>query len=470
MINIDILDEFERLDSYSKAICLHALYYSEHGSFELNDECIAFLAFSLNIDYEILKKYLTYKNNDALIFLMRKYYVNIDSTFFDIMSRIYYIRKGLEEIKLDDSEQHLYENRELIFSILHHFEMINIRSATFECMSRNTFSTQYTIYSGKDFAPRNLYDILNLFLTYKEYYNKNKKILPIIYQLITYELYTRTNTLHLISTVQMIKTSVFFQIQTRQIAEDLYENLLFMLNNAKVISIQINMLYQNLDTDCENRFRERDNTTRLQILYGYDNYDAYSVRLDLAHQGVGWVHYNNSSPGGIKSYLFSKEEHDSAIKRFPALKNCFIQYDKRWALKEKINCNLTDEGEKAYEIIENEKSHQRVFNDTYTEQNIVNFIDLIAKMFPAYYKVPIDKEEEHSKYCFNYDKIMEGLTYYYLFYFSSESKCQVKDFLLTRAINYGLIKDHERNEYNSIEGMFMIAELAKDRLNIKYLY
>lgn len=51
--------------------------------------------------------------------------------------------------------------------------------------------------------------------------------------------------------------------------------------NACVIVIQPNFLHLNTEKPSEYRTKKSDNTTRLHIVYGYDNFDAYSLRFDF---------------------------------------------------------------------------------------------------------------------------------------------------------------------------------------------
>ena len=259
-------------------------------------------------------------------------------------------------------------------------------------MYHNYFSLNFAMYSNSDFHPMDSIDYLELFLIDHEYYEQNKVILPIIYHLLWYEFYTRTNTLYLITIAQIIKHSPFFDDSICEIAGELYSHLLFMLKNARVISVQINSLFCTELSKPESRTKE-DNTTRLQVLYGYNNFDTYAIRLDLVHEGQGFVHYNNISPGGIKCCLFSRSEYADIITKYPQLSECFIEYGDRWALKERNNCDMAKEKAELYDSVEKAKSHDPAFNKNFTEKNIKYFIELLGNMLPQRCYVPIDREE-----------------------------------------------------------------------------
>ena len=74
----------------------------------------------------------------------------------------------------------------------------------------------------------------------------------------------------------------------------MYEHLLGMLQNAWLIAAQVELLPMQYSDTPEKRTR-KDRTTRIQLLYGYPNYDSYCIRLDLKHKGQGFVHYNNKN-------------------------------------------------------------------------------------------------------------------------------------------------------------------------------
>lgn len=375
------------MNSYEKTIIRLAILFGDLEQYEIKNKDIDGISKLLKIDTNLLKEALFSSNcnNHHLISVdFRNEIIKsgsyFDYNFFEIIVRYYFIITSLEQISEQVERSHIIKNIELFQDIYHNFEMINVRAATYECIHKDEFSFEYTIYNNSDFSPKSFISILELFVICEEHYTQNKNILPILYQILSYEFYTRTSTLYLISITQILKHSPFFDYNITKIAEDLYNHLLFMLHNARVISIQVNSLFQDLKKKPLERTRETDNTTRLQILYGYDNYDSYAIRLDLAHQGEGFVHYNNRTPGGIKSCIFSKSEYEKIIKDSPNLVKCFITYGKRWALKELSNCKMDSEERKLYFSIQKNKEHDTVFNAIYSEENVVSFISIIGKL------------------------------------------------------------------------------------------
>ena len=247
---------------------------------------------------------------------------------------------------------------------------------------------------------------------------------------------------------------------------------MFILKNGRIISIQANSLYFDSAKKCDDRTKQ-DNTTRLQILYGYENFDTYVMRVDLSHKGQPFIHFNNASPGKVCSYLFNKEEYENTISRYPLLQSCFVEYSNdRWALKERNNCELTEEMARMFDTVESEKAHKIVFSESFSEDCVVRFIELFSNMLPATCLIPIDKNGEHARKCFNYDILIRNTTLLYLTCMSnlvrdeSESINLLIDDIFDKALNYGLILEEEQIKRDPLFGIYYILNLAKEKANV----
>ena len=300
----------------------------------------------------------------------------------------------------------------------------------------------------------------------------DKSLLSIISHLAQYELRTRLNALYLIMITQIIMHSPFFEEEIHKMALEMYEHLMFILKNGKIISIQVNSLHCDIAKSGDDRTK-RDNTTRLQILYGYENFDTYVMRVDLSHQGQPFIHFNNASPGKLCSYLFTKEEYENTISRYPLLKSCFIEYNNnRWALKERNNCELTKEMARMFDTVESEKAHKGVFSESFSEGCVIRFIDLLSNMLPSTCYTPIDKDGEHARRCFNYDILVRNTSWLCLACINSfinkesESIDILMNDIFTKATNYGLIPNEDHLTCDSLFGVYYILHLAKEKANI----
>lgn len=202
----------------------------------------------------------------------------------------------------------------------------------------------------------------------------------------------------------------------------------------------------------------------MQILYGYPNYDCYDLRLDFSHKGQEVVHFNNETPGGLSCCIFNKNEFQNIIDQYPELKDCFISYDDRWALKERINCELTDDIKVSFDRVRKEKAHDPFFTQSYLEKDINDFINLVSKMLPKECRRAIDLDGTYAKLCFNYDVIMRDTTLLYLAYLARDSKRvdMVAEWISDKAFRYGLTS--EKINIDTLGQVLEIIKTAESRI------
>jgi len=471
MVHLYIFCE-ENLSAYEKTILSLAISFGIAPLYSIKEDDIIDLSNLLKIDPNFLKRAFSVSDQDVGPFTTVMFgndrvdgSLFMDNTFFAVLARAYYAYKDLSQLTTGVRREDIKRNVDIFYDAIHQFEMINATIATYECMRHDHFTLEYTAFDNGDFRPMDYVRMLETILLCDDCAARDKSALPMLYLILHYELYTQLNALYLITIVQIIKHSPFFDLDIQNIASELYSHLLFMLKNGRIVSIQTNLLYASRADNPEIRSRT-DNTTRLQVLYGYLNFDAYSLRLDLAHKGEGFIHYNNKSPGGVKCCIFNENEYADIIREHPKLEPCFIEYGNRRALKERDNCNLTEEISAAYEEVRSKKEHNPVFINTYVEKSVVTFVNLIAKMLPSYCNVAIDKEELYTRYCFNYDKIMSDIFLLYFAHLKSDSETSQKliSVIANRAVNYGLISEADKASCSSIDDVCLIAYYAKSRV------
>lgn len=460
------------LDAYQKAILSLSIAFAASPLFSLSEKQIAELSTFLQVDYQLLESTLSVSQETITPMTTIQFgsdHVRLcqlgGNTFFAALIRLFFAGKSLTQIGEHFDSTYIKDNIDAFFSVIHDFEMINATTATFECMYYDRFSLDYTVFDNADFCPMDLLNMLRFHLSCGERSPLNSSVISMITRILWYGLTSRLNALRLIVSSQILKHSPFFDKDIKQIASELYDHLLFILKNGRIISAQTNLLYATSTETPEKRSRA-DNTTRMQIIYGYPNYDAYVLRLDLAHKGEGFVHYNNKTPGGIKSCLFSECQYQEVINQYPLLEPCFIKYGHRWALKERGNFDISQEMLAIFEKIRSQKEHEPVFEGS-DEAAVTEFIYLITRLLPANCFVPIDKDEQHARYCFNFDKIMCFIHLYYIARISSDNdSCdKLRDAIIDAAIRYELIFPDEKESYMSEEGICVIADLAYERVS-----
>lgn len=433
MTTEEIFCDFD-LNDYEKTIYSLAISFGVRGSYIIKDEDISNIATLLSVDYNLLCKALSFYNKDYIplqikfgtdVYIIENFH---GADLFHALIIVYFIYRNLEEITDGTSYEAILDNYKIFQCCIGEFEFLNALTSTVECM-------------------------------YKKY-------LPFLYRIISYELITRVNSIYLITITQIIKHSDFMSNDIKEMSNEMYDYLLYMVQNARIISVQTNFLPPLRSEHSEIRDKY-DNTTRLQIIYGYENYDSYVLRLDLAHKGQELIHYNNKSPGGIKCCLFTHNEYNSIIKESPVAKVFFVKYGSRYALKELNNLDISKELLKVYEEIRNKKEHTSAFNNTYDENDIVKFINIISLMLPSNCLVHIDFEEKHARSCFNYNKIMYYAILLEIAFLSHEKNDfqKILKLISTTASRYGLILEDSTDEFSNIEGVCLIIDEAKSKIN-----
>ena len=384
------------------------------------------------------------------------------SQLFEMLVRCYFILSDYECLNTDESQQALRKNIEIYEDLCVHFEQLNAESATYESMYGQSNEPMESIFGKLDFHINDFMPILKDLAWCEHFWVKYSHLLPVIYTILNYAFISHAKTLFLVVAIQIIKHSSLFTPAMRKIAEAFYNEMTFILHSARVISIQFNSLFQAATGNFDDRVKNNSNTTRLQILYGYNNFDVYALRVDMAHQGVGWTHFNMKSPGGIKSFLFARDEYAEIIGKYPQMEKCFIQYGERWALKEKINCVITSDENEVFDELVTEKEHQQLFKEDFSEELLLQFLQIIERILPNKYSAPIDKDGEYTSYCFSVDHLMKDASAYYCGLVHDDLCAQEEAManILARAVSNHWINQDDINNFCTCEGICTILEIA----------
>lgn len=462
----------DNLSDYEKTIYSLAIAFGARGSHIINEPDIENIALLLSVDYQLLNKALKLCKNEIFplkIKFNNDIYTLNNSNYADLFHAlviIYFIYKSLENLSDDLSYNSILNNYQIFKSCIGEFHFLNAITSTFECMYKNYYTLDFAVFNNSNYNPNAQVDLISIFLSCNDIKIFDENFLLLMYRIINYELITRVNSIYLITIAQIIKHSDFISKNIKEIAKEMYDYLLGIAQNARIISVQTNFLPPLNSEYPENRGKN-DNTTRLQIIYGYENYDSYLLRLDLAHKGQGFIHYNNKSPGGIKCCLFSQEEYNSVVNQNPITKKFFQEYGTRYGLKEINNLNLSNDEKDLFEKIREQKEHSTAFKQKYSEEDVVDFINILSSMLPSDCQMPIDTDEEYARYCFNYDKIMFYATLLEIKLLSKDNNFSSKLFKLitNTALNYGLISKNSIDNLSDITGICMIIDEAKNRIN-----
>lgn len=258
------------LSNYEKTMYGMAIAFSEMGPFVIKDDDISELSAKFCLEEGLLRKALSFcpdgyipygliKIGDELI--EEEQVCNAD--LFNALVRVYHIYKNLSQISDGVSYEAILNNFQLLQDSICEFEILNMLTATFECMRNDCYTKNYAVFNNSDYQPRNQLNLLQLGLTEDYDVILDKSFLPFLCRIMSYELITRVNSVYLITINQVIKHSPYFDEKIKSVASEMYYYLLGLAQNARVISIQTNYLPPLCADKSEERGR-RDNTTRLQ--------------------------------------------------------------------------------------------------------------------------------------------------------------------------------------------------------------
>ena len=458
----------DTLTPYEKTIYCLAVSAGIRNTYSLYDEDIICIAALLNVDQSMLKKALCFYENKPLSsqIIIGDTAVDIwESSCADLFYGIlksYMIYKRLNDISDLTSDEAIIKNYHLFQECIDCFNMLISFISVFESMAQEHFSLQYSVFNSGCFSPQLVLDKIFQFLQNDDYDIFDRNSIPILCRSFEYELKTRVNTAYLILTTQIIKHSRFFSKSIKEIAEEMYEHLLGMLQNAWLVSVQAEIRCPTGSARPVHRGRN-NGTTRLQLIYGYQNFDTYWIRLDLAHKGQGFVHYNNQSPGGVKSFFFNEDEYKFLACAYPDTKRFFIKHNNQYALMEPYQLQLHGEERLQFDKIAKIKEHAPAFQKNYSETDIVQFVNIIANMLPSSCLAAIDAEGEYARKCFQYSHIMTCILVLSICIFESNSKELEKliHHIAVKAFQYQLISEDSVDEYSSYEGVYFIIQEAK---------
>lgn len=393
---------------------------------------------------------------------------------FDVLIKTFICIESIKRIiEIEDNTDNdsIREVYLLFDKIITWLTSLNADLATFMCMKDGSFSTKYAVQEWKN---TNYHDNIWFLTNYMndELFSLDANTLQIYIKSIKYDIETRLNSIYYTGVLLLIDNSPFIKDEIKSISKDFYHYLIVLLKNCRLIGMKLNLSGPQEEINSRGRI---NNTTQVLMVYGYDNYDTYCLRLDLPHKGIEFIHYNNRSPGSgnneVESCIFSKEEYNVIIERyseFPSLNELFVKHGNTYALKERCNCNFSSiEIERIFDSLEKSHGHIKFSEKKYDEKSILEFIELLSYFYES--KRETIQSDEYVINCFNYDRIM------------LKSKCLMQcmihreltgedykidkqiESIVKTAIRYGIIE--QCDEPYDIEDVKIIIEYTEDRID-----
>ena len=238
------------------------------------------------------------------------------------MFRCVFIRRDLESVQMDNSRDSLLENIQIYQDIASHIAMLNSTICTRECLEKGWYDTSCIPQSA---GVRNAQAIRKMLMNVWLLYAEKKEILINLYHAYRYSILRTLDMLILVLGLEIMKFSPFCSTAEQDFCDGMLRTMLKLLRDAQVIAIFKSDAYFDRELEWMDR-GSRDHTTRLQILYEYDNGDQYSLRLDLPHKGIPFFHLNSQSKGKVEYFPLDEPGYQALIKETPSYKQFFIDY------------------------------------------------------------------------------------------------------------------------------------------------
>ena len=433
-----------------------------------NSEWDEFASFLL-VDAECLKERI---NSEMRIGEIERANFNC-APLFNVLLKTYICIENIKKINDIENNTDNSSIRQVYLSLYNTVTLIsslNAELAAFMCMKEDSFTTKYAV---QDWESVNYQDDIWFLTNYMDDdpFSLNKETLQLSIKLIKYDIETRLNTIYCTGVLLLIDNSPFFKDDIKGISRDMYLYLISRLKNCRLIGMILNIGGPHVDINARGRI---DNTTQMLMVYGYDNYDTYSLRLDLPHKGIRLLHYNNRSPGRgndeVKCCIFSRDEYNETIKKYSGgsgLKELFIEYSDIFALKERSNCNFSSiEEERLFDLLESSHEHVGFSEVKYDEKSLLEFIELFSFFYRS--QREIIQSDDYAIKCFNYDRIMfqsklllQSIIHCELTGTDYRIDEQINSIVRT-AIRYGIVEQYD-GPYD-IEDIKIIIECTEDRI------
>ena len=319
---------------------------------------------------------------------------------FTAITKYAYIKTRLKDIQLTD--RGCASDYKTINQACHVLSSIN-RDISLIVFDEETLEN--SLFTNEDVSPSVYMDTAHFLLRniIEEYDNRESyQLSNIRFRVAVYEIDREVEALYLIISLSIVRFSIYFTNEISNMAEEMIKHFCFLLKNGRVLDYRINT--KSIKSVPVKDRKSKDNTTQLIIIYGYGNFDIYYLRFDFPHAGQPSAHFNNISPGKIKTYLFTEEEFNNIKKEHPKLLEFFFTDGDQHSIIDRCEKEI-DNNPKLSECCEGNQ-HKTIFSTTHDEKKLLEFIKLYSQMLMHTHIKPIDTDGEYANYCFRYNKAM----------------------------------------------------------------
>ena len=110
-------------------------------------------------------------------------------------------------------------------------------------------------------------------------------------------------------------------------------------------------------------------------------------------------------------------------------------------------------------------AHPTVFMESHSEESVLSFLSVMNSFLMPIVPSNVDKSGNHAKYVFNLDKLMLLSKLYWLSKLqnASDTVKNIETQIVTKGINYGIIKPSDKELFSSEEGILYIIDSAFEK-------
>jgi hypothetical protein len=192
---------------------------------------------------------------------------------------------------------------------------------------------------------KNFKHIFNSFydMAVKDYiYKEYRKVICGYKKMVKDEIKSKSLTIRFILACLAFLDSPFYTENEKKLIEVMYDQIRKILVDCDIHNIYLeqSVFYNSSKSDSEKG--SKDKTTRVQIIFSLENDDIYSLRIDMPHKGVDYIHLNmeevKEGKVSCSAIPITDLKEIESVKKICGIKNkdFFVNYGNLWFKKDFI--------------------------------------------------------------------------------------------------------------------------------------
>ncbi|WP_349946741.1 hypothetical protein ABFV83_00095 [Lacrimispora sp. BS-2] len=201
-------------------------------------------------------------------------------------------------------------------------------------------------------------------------FDKYKKTINNYKRMVKDEIKSKSLTIRFVLACLAFLDSPFYSDDEKKLIEIIYNQTREILVNCDIHNIYLEQsVFYNSEIPDEEK-GSKDKTTRIQMIFSLENDDIYSLRFDMPHKGVDYIHLNMEEVKDGKVFCsalpITERKEVFLVKKICGTKekNFFIDYGNMWFKKDFTNSverSILEENNKTYLLdLYKRNSHYRI--------------------------------------------------------------------------------------------------------------